>query len=206
MGLPAEMQQAVAVSDAKAHPDHPWSFSWSDPADELKMKSALEEIARKALGLTPPPAPAPVARVAQHSPARKKATAAPAVPTAPAPLAEEQFRVFELTFNSGATLVLSAQSDGSAGPRKFVTIVAQPDLYGNVRVLLQNVTDTGQLDENPRMILVDAVDALADNRGELLFELRGASQRQFALYRVWRGQAEKLFMTSGGEYGTEIVQ
>ena len=41
------------------------------------------------------------------------------------------------------------------------------------------------------MRLVDAVDAMADNRGELLFELRGATQRQFALYRVLRGQAER---------------
>ena len=49
----------------------------------------------------------------------------------------------------------------------------------------------------------DAVDAMADNRGELLFELRGATQRQFALYRVLRGQAEKLFVSGGGEFGME---
>jgi hypothetical protein len=48
---------------------------------------------------------------------------------------------------------------------------------------------------------VDAVDAMADNRGELLFELRGATERQFALYRVLRGQAEKLFVTNGGSFG-----
>jgi hypothetical protein len=53
------------------------------------------------------------------------------------------------------------------------------------------------------MRLVDAVDAMADNRGELLFELRGATQRQFALYRILRGQAEQLLVTSGGEFGTE---
>jgi len=54
-----------------------------------------------------------------------------------------------------------------------------------------------------RPIAPDAVDAMADNRGELLFELRGATQRQFALYRVLRGQAEKLFVNGGGEFGTE---
>jgi hypothetical protein len=68
-------------------------------------------------------------------------------------------------------------------------------------VLLKNVTDGEHLDETPRMHLIDAVDALADNRGELLFELRGATQRQFALYRVLRGTAEKIFVTGGGEYG-----
>jgi hypothetical protein len=52
------------------------------------------------------------------------------------------------------------------------------------------------------MRLVDAVDALADNRGELLFELRGETSRQFALYRVLRGTAEKLFVSGGGFFGT----
>jgi hypothetical protein len=45
------------------------------------------------------------------------------------------------------------------------------------------------------MRLVDAVDAEGDNRGELLFELRGTEQRQFAMYRVLRGSAEQLFAT-----------
>ena len=45
-------------------------------------------------------------------------------------------------------------------------------------------------------------DALADNRGELLFELRGETSRQFVLYRVMRGRADKLFVSGGGYYGT----
>jgi len=80
-------------------------------------------------------------------------------------------------------------------PQKFVTLVAQPDLYGGVLVLYKSVTDSAHLDETPHMRLVDAVDALGDNRGELLFELRGAGQRQFALFRVLRGTAEQLFAT-----------
>jgi hypothetical protein len=66
-------------------------------------------------------------------------------------------------------------------------------------VLFKSVTDAAHLDDTPRMRLVDAVDAMGDNRGELLFELRGQTQRQFALYRVLRGSAEKLFVT-GGQY------
>ena len=71
-------------------------------------------------------------------------------------------------------MVLSAHTNGSGAQEKFVTLVAQPDLYGNVAVLMKNVTDADDLDDTPRMRLVDAVDALADNRGELLFELRGS--------------------------------
>jgi hypothetical protein len=206
MGIPAEMQQAVAVSDAKPHAEHPWTFTWANSDDRLKMKSDMEAIARTLLGLSPPATPAP-APAPKRTVTRKSAKpAVAATPPEPPSLVEEQFRDFELTYNSGATLVLSAQTDGSVAPRKFVTLVAQPDFYGNLLVLLKQVTDSSHLDDNPRMILVDAVDALADNRGELLFELRGATQRQFALYRVMRGQAEKLFVTSSGEYGTEIAQ
>jgi hypothetical protein len=199
MGMPAEMQQTVAVSDARSRPEHPWTFSWANSDDEAKMKSALEEIARNALGLNPPP-PAPRRATAQK-PTRK--TAKPLPPPLPPPLLDEHFRVFELAYGSGATLVLTAHTGGPFAQQKFVTLIAQPDLYGNVLVLLKNVTDGAHLDETPRMRLVDAVDAMADNRGELLFELRGETQRQFALYRVFRGQAEKLFVTAGGAFGTE---
>jgi hypothetical protein len=196
-GFPPDVQQVVAVSDAKTRPPHPWDYAWSNADDEAKMKSALEDLARTALGLNPPPAkPAPK----RTTPAKKSTKPTPPAP--PAPLEGEQFRVFELAYGSGATLVLSAHTDGPVAQQRFVTLVAQPDLYGNALVLLKNVTDGAHLDETPRMRLVDAVDAMADNRGELLFELRGATQRQFALYRVLRGQAEKLFVTGGGEFGT----
>ncbi len=68
-------------------------------------------------------------------------------------------------------------------------------------MLVKNVTDASHLDETPRMRLVDAVDAMADNRGELLFELRGATQRQFALYRVLRGEATRIFVSGGDAIG-----
>jgi len=199
MGIPADMQQAVAVSDAKNRPDHPWNYSWANPDDEKKMQAAMEDMARHALGLkTAAPEPAPAAKkpgAAAHKPV--KAAEPPAVP-----LADEQFRVFELAYGSGATMVLTAHTDGPPASRKFVTIIAQPDLYGNVLVLLKSVTDMAHLDETPRMRLVDAVDALEDNRGELLFELRGEGSRQFVLYRIYRGRADKLFATGGGVYGT----
>ncbi|MGD0546380.1 MAG: hypothetical protein ABR991_00960 [Terracidiphilus sp.] len=199
MGLPADMQQSVAVSDAKSRPEHPWTYSWANPDDETSMKTALEEIARKALGLNPPPVPAP------KKTARKNAKPTTQVPPPPPPatLMDENFHVFELTYGSGATLVLTARTDAPLAEQKFVTLIAQPDLYGNLLVLLKYVASGAHLDETPRMRLIDAVDVLADNRGELLFELRGATQRQFALYRVLRGQAERLFITGGGEFGTE---
>ncbi len=96
-------------------------------------------------------------------------------------------------------MVLSAHTAGTGAQEKFVTLVAQPDLYGNIEVLLKSTTDGARLDDAPRMRLIDAVDAMADNRGELLFELRGQTQRQFALYRVLRGQVTRLFVSGGSD-------
>jgi hypothetical protein len=45
------------------------------------------------------------------------------------------------------------------------------------------------------MRFIDAVDADGDNRAELLFELRGETQRQFALYRIAQGTAEQTFLS-----------
>ena len=161
-------------------------------------EGALEDIARSALGLNAPP----LAPATKPKTARAKAKPA-APPPPPPPLADEQFRVFELAYGSGATLVLTAHTDGPLAQEKFVTLIAQPDLYGSLLVLFKNVTDGAHLDETPRMRLVDAVDAMADNRGELLFELRGATQRQFALYRVLRGRPKSSSLPAAGSFGSQ---
>lgn len=196
MGFPPDMEQAVAVSDARNTPDHPWRYTWANPGDELKFKGQLEDIARTALGIATPPAP--LAKKTKVRTRKQQLT----MPPKSAPLEDEQFRVFELAYGSGATLVLTAHTAGPLDQEKFVTLIAQPDLYGSLLVLYKSVADGAHLDDTPRMRLVDAVDAMADNRGELLFELRGKTQRQFALYRVLRGSVEKLFVSSPSEIPT----
>ncbi|HEU5351299.1 MAG TPA: hypothetical protein VFU55_06850 [Terracidiphilus sp.] len=195
-GMPPDVHQMVAVSDATNRPEHLWSYTWSNADDEMKMKTELEAIARDALGLTPPPKLEPKTRKG-----RRRTKPAAQQLTLPAALEDEQFRVFELAYGSGATMVFSANTGGLLKDEKFVTLIAQPDLYGNVAILLKHVGDGAHLDDSPRMRLVDAVDAMADNRGELLFELRGASAREFALYRVLHGQAEKIFSSQPEWFG-----
>ncbi len=199
-GLPVDIHQTVAVSDAIDRPEHPWNYTWANPDDEDKMRAAMETIARTALGLDAAPG-APAKPGTRTAAARKSAKPAPP----PAPLLVEQFRVFQLAYDGGATLVLSAHSSGAGAQEKFVTLIAQPDLYGGVAVLEKNVTDAASLDLTPRMRLVDAVDAEADNRGELLFELRGSTQRQFALYRVLRGDATRIFLSAPESIGVVPV-
>lgn len=205
MGMPTDMQQAVAVSDSQTRPEHSWSFNWANAEDEATVKASLEETARGLLGLAPPPAPAPGKAAARRKTKPEPPSESP-IPQAPPPLIDENFRVFELAYGSSATLVLTAHTDAPLAEQKFVALIAQPDLYGNVTVLLKVVASGAHLDETPRMRLIDAVDALADNRGELLFELRGATQRQFVLYRILRGQAEKLFVSAEEEFANREAQ
>lgn len=199
-GFPVDMHQTVAVSDAVDRPEHPWNYTWANPDDEDKMKAAMEVLARSALGLDASPA-SPAKPAAKTASTHKSAK--PVAP--PAPLLVEQFRVFQLAYDAGATLVLSAHTSGVGAQEKFVTLIAQPDLYGGVAVLEKNVTDAASLDLTPRMRLIDAVDAEADNRGELLFELRGTTQRQFVLYRVLRGEATRIFLSSPESIGVVPV-
>ena len=195
VGLPQDMHQTIAVSDATNHPDHVWTYSWTSPDEEAEMKTDLEQIARKELGLIPPPAPAKPA--SKRTASRKKARPAPVPPPpVPATLEDEKFRTFSLTYGSGPTIVFSAHTKGAGAQEKFITLIAQPGLYGNVAVLLKNVTDAAHLDDTPALHLIDAVDAMDDNRGELLFEQRGATQREFVLYRVLRGRVQKLFTSA----------
>jgi hypothetical protein len=191
-GLPPDMNQTIAVSDAVNRPDHIWTYSWASPDEAVKMKSDLEAIAQKALAPPPPPPPAKPVRHRTTTHRHSK----PAPPPPPAPLQDEKFQVFQLTYGGPATMVFSAHTQGTGADEKFITLIAQPDLYGNVMVLFKYITDDAHLDMNPVMRLIDPVDAMADNRGELLFELRGATQREFALYRILGGQVQKLFTSS----------
>ncbi len=188
-GLPADMNQIAGISDNSASDTESWTFSWANPDDENKMKTALEEIAEKAMA---PPAPdAGSTSQPAHSAAHRKAHQPPPPPLPM--LADEEFKTYSLSFGGGETMVLSAHSTGT--PVKYVTIVAQPDFYGQPKVLLKEVTSDDDLDVTPRFKLVDAVDTVGNGRADLLFELRGKTYRQFAIYRIAGGMATQVFET-----------
>jgi hypothetical protein len=189
-GIPPDMKQIAGVSDSNPVDTQSFTYSWASPEDAAKMQSALETAAQQALApAAPPPAPAPKPAAA-HTTHRK--SAAPAKP-APPPLADEEFHVYGLTFGGGATMVLSART--TTTPEKYVTVIAQPDFYGNATIMLKQVASADNLDVTPRMRLIDAVDTAGNNRGDLIFELRGQTYRQFAIYRVANGMASQVFVT-----------
>jgi hypothetical protein len=214
-GLPPDLQQMAAVSDASNRAEHVFSYPWPDPGDAPKMQAAVEALAIKAVlsnGSSPanqiggasatPPSKTPAHTASKSALAHK---VAPKLP--PVTLSEKDFRAYELSYNGGATLVFTAKA--SIGPNnagvtvdKYVTIIAQPDFNGDPQLRFQSVTDPKHLDITPRMRLVDAVDTAGDNQAELIFELRHESDRQFAIYRVRGTHAEQAFATESLPYVT----
>jgi hypothetical protein len=219
-GSATGVKHAIAVSDASTRQSQSFVYSWSDPSDEGKARSAMELAAQKILASQPAPArfgpatqsPARARPAAAKVPtAVTSSTSAHTAPTAhtarpahartPAAsglplLADESFHAFQLTFGAGATLVFSAAS-GEGDNQRYITLIAEPDFNGVPQILFKQVTSHGGLDITPRMQLVDAVDTNADNRGELIFELAGSSGHQYGIYRVAERAVEQVFVTGG---------
>lgn len=187
-GTPANLQQMVGLSTTTTEEAHPFAYQWGSPEDEHKMQASLEKIARDAFAAQRAPAPissAPKARTTT------KTTKAPA----PTGLVVDDFRSFEISYSGGSTLVFTAHTLDEGTAAKYITIIAQPDFYGSPRVVLKQVTDGAHLDVTPRMRLIDAADTNGDHKAELIFELRGKSERQFAIYNIAGGRAEQVFVT-----------
>jgi len=189
-GFPPDLEQMAAVSDVKQSAPHSYAHIWYDPADEAKMKAAVEKLAQDALAAENP-ATKYITAAGARKPARRKATAAPPLPV----LTGEKFNALDLSWSSGVTIVFSAQAAGQNGQTQYITLVAQPDFYGNPQIIFKQITRDDRLDVTPRMKLVDAVDTDGDGRAELLFELRGVSGREFGIYRVMNRSVEQVFHT-----------
>lgn len=270
LGVPPDMKQMVAVSDAKNRDPHPFARPWEDATERTSILAKMQAFARAKLadygsvpGITPPTAIAgntsvggttalptsskpgtstatsiegsgppklkrgvptdntlgniaPPSTPSAVKPAATAASKAEAVSTksnntaaakrrvaathaAPITLADEQLKGYLLSYGGAPTYVYSAHTIESGSVMRYVTIVAQADALGQLQLALASVTDAAHLDKTPWMRLVDAVDVEASNRASLLFELRGQSGRQFALYRVIAAKPEQIFITSGGQ-------
>jgi hypothetical protein len=205
-GIPVGLHQAVAISDAKNRPPHDFSRPWADDAERAEILAKMQALAREQLAAykgaaataTAAPAPsAPAARPASTSrtTASKPRRAKPAAPPPPQPLEDEQLTGYTLSYGGDATYVYMAHTPGDGSDRRYVTVVAQMDGFGQLKPAIQSVTDAAHLDRTPWMRLVDVVDVEASNRASLLFELRGQTARQFAVYRVIAARADQIFLS-----------
>ena len=210
-GIPTGMQQRVAVSDAKNRPPHDFSRLWESETERVTVLGEMQTVARAKLagynegvgknaaaaapsGVAGKPAGAHASGAAGHASKPAAAAGKPKVQGGPV-LSNEDLKGYTLSYGGAATYVYTATSAGADGVPRYVTVVAQREPNGELKIALSSVTDAGHLDRTPWMRLVDAVDVEASNRASLLMELRGEHSRQFALYRVIGAQAEERFVT-----------
>ena len=114
----------------------------------------------------------------------------------PATFDDVHLRIFDLSNSNDPVLILSAKTrpaaTGSADGEE-ITLVARPNLDGDLRRLFFSHTDAHHLDVEPRMELIDAVDADGDGRGELLFRRTSDSGSSYAIYRATADQLRPLY-------------
>lgn len=202
-GIPTNLHQAVAVSDAKTRPEHDFARPWADDTERASILAKMQALAYAQIAaykIANPaavkPAPLTATRPLRQSPNSKLRHAKTAESVQPhEPLFDEKLNGYTLSYGGAATYVYTARTDGEGAALIYVTIVAQIDAFGGLKAAIQNVTDATHLNRTPWMRMIDVVDADASNRASLLFELRGERSRQFALYRVIATRSEQVFLT-----------
>ena len=207
LGVPVDLKQMVAVSDAASRPVHDFARPWEDDAERAAVLSKMQALARAKLagyGVVASGAAVPAAAVrapavkASATPAARRAAAAAGRKKSAAPgvaLLEEELKGYLLSYGGSPTYIYTAHTQGTGATLEYVTVVAQADAFNELKVAMESVTDAAHLERTPRMRLVDAVDAEANNRASLLFELRGERSRQFGLYSVIGARAEQRFLS-----------
>jgi hypothetical protein len=169
-----------AISDAGDYRGRPMLYSMSPgerkTQEDQVLKLALDEIR---------------AFAAKHN--------GPAIPKTAA-ITDYDVRAFDLDYSSSPTIVLSAKlsvsdskSNLPAGFTYFATIVARVDINDQPIKIHTSVTDSRHLDAFPRLELIDALDADANGRGDLLFRQYSDTGISYALYRVSPYQLDKVF-------------
>ncbi|MDQ2833876.1 MAG: MSCRAMM family adhesin SdrC, partial [Acidobacteriota bacterium] len=200
IGIPQDLHQMVAVSDAVNRDPHPFALAWQDPAQHATVLKKLQSLAQAQLAVYKTTSPAsqqkaPPATGRKSAAATRPRRAAKPLATPQTALSDEDLKAYTLSYGGAPTYIYSAHTAGTGSALRYVTIVAQDNGLGELKPAIQNVTDAAHLDRTPRMRFVDVVDAEASNRASLLFELRSQNERQFALYRLIAAHADQIFLT-----------
>jgi len=123
----------------------------------------------------------------------------PALPKNAA-ITDYDLRAFDLEFSNSPTFVLTAtlpvataKALGGGDFKYFVTLVAHEDLNGAPIKIFSSVTDSNHLDSFARMEIIDALDADANGRGDLLFRQYSDVAISYSLYRVYPYEMRKVF-------------
>lgn len=212
VGVPNDLKQMVAVSDAANRPPHDFARPWQDDKERATVLEKLQALARAELlkyAADPAASQGTVAKPVSASttsqgttrhhaagrPAQSARSTSHAVVSRETALLEEDLKGYTLSYGGAPTYIYTAHTAGAGADLRYVTIVTQADVNGDLRPTIKSATDDAHLDRTPRMRFIDVVDAEASNRASLLFELRAQGTRQFSLYRVIGARAEPIFTT-----------
>jgi hypothetical protein len=177
-----------AISDAGGPDARPYTYEVK-PQEEASYRAKMLDLAAAELR----------ARAKSEIPlnvAGKRRARKAAKPPQPS-FDDVQLRIFDLSNSNEPVLVLSAKTQVAGGgdnrePQE-ITLVARTDLEGELRKLFFSETDSQHLDVEPRMALIDAVDADGDGRGELLFRETSDAGSTYDIYRVTADQLWPLY-------------
>jgi hypothetical protein len=193
------VQFIAAISDAAGPDLRPYSYDLK-PAEEQHYRKKITVLATEAVQV----------RAREIVPVMPGTSSKPATPQRggakgkqPQPTFDDvHFNAFDVWNINEPVFVFSATAHVPPDPRSpasssdvtyFITVVAKADIYGDLRKLFVNATDTGHLDQTPRMELIDAVDADGDSRGELLFRQIYDNGVSWAVYRATADQLYPLY-------------
>jgi hypothetical protein len=175
-----DVQIIPAISDAGGPDARPYNFDLrgnEEAGYRTKMLAlATAELAKA--NAAPPEIPTPKSREAASTHKLEITT-----------FGDVHLRIFDLSNSNDPVLVLSARTlpvANAAGPAdgEEITLVARPNLDGDLRRLFFSRTDSHHLAVTPRMELIDAIDADGDGAGELLFRRTTDEGSSYAIYRA----------------------
>lgn len=186
----------VAISDSAAMNNRPYDYDTS-PSEKEKWTVEMTKMAMDAL--------------------RKYAQTLTSTPLAAnAKFAETSLRAFDLDYSNAPYLIFTGRVDPTietprltrkkgeqeAPPSQlatfYVTVVARLNSQDQLNQLMAMPTDSLHLDLNPRLDLIDAVDANGDNRAELLFRKTTDSGGSYVLYQMTPFQMAQVFEGGSG--------
>ena len=170
-----KLESFAALSDAGGPETHPFDYKMS-PDEEKDYRQRLLQMAAEKLS----------GHSAQHplQPSGGKKSPKPPFPS----FQDVQVHAFDLSSSNEPVFVLTA----SVG-KTYVVVLARVDIYGELQQLLAASTDDHRLDVQPRLNLIDALDADGDGVGDLLFRQTSDTATGFIIYRASTGRLTTLF-------------
>ncbi len=189
------LQMMPAISDAGSSDPRPYSYVVK-PAEEQQLRTKMLGLASAQIRDRARQLASEDGKAQVRTSSQKNKT--PAVRSVPPSFEDTQFRIFDLSNANEPVLVLTTKASfpaksSSDADLYYVALVAREDISGELHKAFSNVTDSRHLDIQPRLELIDAVDADGDGRGELLFRQISDKGSAFVIYRVIGEQLWALF-------------